>query len=312
LSKQLRDNCLEQGLQIYGALSIADKDHLYGFYGTNLLASFVCPQPLLLMVRELSDYKPERFVWECLEAVDEELPKDQWVDAAQLKKWYSDEKIKRTPWDKKSEDKSNESSWGKVLATAFPNLKSGREYRGRDRDTVYKNIRRKSLDVQQKNGDLENLKDFFSPEEDAAIYEQLTALCSKNFSRRKVPGLGNCAVASIAIQLGADEKELRQSVHAWAAQNSGFRKLLEDFPDDRELSASELIEKIGKDKEWVGAEFLVAASGLLQRTIVSVSPTHVQFYPEPENKDLVLARKDTIFVAYNGRNHYDCLSRTAL
>lgn len=291
---------------MYGALSIADSTHLDGVYGSNLLASFASPQPSVLMIRELSDYKPDRFVWECLEAVDEILPKEQWISATDIGKWYMDEKQKVMPWDN-SEVKANESTWGKVLNATFSNLRSGREYRGRNRETVYQNVRRK---VQASGGvAAAGNKDFFTPEQEKAVFQKLSELGLNNFARRRLPGLGNCAVLSVANQIDTNDTILRSTVQAWVVQNKEFQSLLEAFPDDRNLSVDQLITKMGQDREWVGAEFFAAACRVLDRTIVSVSPSHVLFYPNPENEQVALTRSDTIFVAYNDSNHYDCLVR---
>jgi hypothetical protein len=174
----------------------------------------------------------------------------------------------------------------------------------------YRPVKRKLSGERLGQREAEEALDHFMPDEDAAVFNQLHVHnLQDTFIREKVRGDGNCGPTALSIYVGTDAHLLRFQVHRWAEANPEFKALVDSFPDERELAAAHVIERLGTDRAWVGMEFFRAASELLGRAIVVVSPEHVQVFETPGEGRDVFARSSTIFIAFNGRNHFDCLIR---
>jgi hypothetical protein len=184
-----------------------------------------------------------------------------------------------------------------------------------------------SQEAPESSSEAPELRDYFTPEQDERLKTILLGLgLGGKLERILVPGDGDCGPTSLSIYLGSSSQMTRFMVARWIKNNPSFRALLDDFPDEEEISKRQVAERMGElykkagdsylrtvceNGTWVDLGFFVAAAQMLENSIVVVSASggvHVCRAEEDERSEAEVMRdRKTIFIAYNGVTHFDCL-----
>ena len=122
-------------------------------------------------------------------------------------------------------------------------------------------------------------------------------LKSRGLTRVSVPGDGNCLFTAFGKEVQCDAKQLRQKAVAFIRTHEELFKSL----NGDEESLSSYCDRMSEDGVYGDMTMIIALSKIFRRPVMIILPYGDDTLLGYE----VFSPRDTVTIAYNGKNHYD-------